>query len=83
MTHINHPSYNTDIGPGAEETIAQAIRTSVRENRTVSLDYSEALEEILVRDCDGTSNTEHTYWGTEDDGSEWQITLTGSGSSSD
>lgn len=77
-TVINHPSYKNDMGPGAEETVARAIRESVRENRTVKLDYSESIAEILDRDCDGTSESEHTYWGTrdeEDGGGEWQITL--------
>lgn len=78
---INHPSYSNDMGPSAEEIVSRAIRESVHENRTVYLDYCEYVVEILIRDCDGSSESEHIYWGTEGlpdggDGGEWQIALT-------
>lgn len=75
MSAINHPSYSNNIGPGAEELVSRAIRDSVHYDRTVSLDYSECFAEILMRDCDDVCESEHVYWGTEEDGGEWQIRL--------
>lgn len=55
--------------------IEQAITESIAENRTVSLDHSDVLAADLALECDGESDSEHVYWGTDEDGGEWQIRL--------
>ena len=71
---IDHPSFRTDIGC-TEDDVRRAIRTSVQETRTVELPYSDGAAEILAHECDGESDSEHTYWGTDENDAEWQVRL--------
>lgn len=69
----NHIQYTGAV----QETIAHAIRESVREQRIVHLIYSDRIAELLRRESEGETDTGDTLeiWGVTIDGDKWRIHL--------
>lgn len=63
----------------SQTIIAQAIRQSIRETRTVALTVTNSEWDDLFAECedyadenDGTRDV----WGADDDGNEWRLCVT-------
>ncbi len=57
----------------------QAIKRSISHNETVTLDYDISLALDLSAACDDNVETASVveYWGTDDNGNEWRVHLSG------
>jgi hypothetical protein len=68
------------------ETVANAIDESIHHNETTELDCRhvvgdyDSLESELLPECEGdcyeSQHDQHTFWGTDCDGHDWQVRLT-------
>lgn len=60
----------------AKTRVAQAIETSVREDRIVHLAQIEDATDLLA-ECEDHAEVDgiHQYWGTTEDGHEWRVHL--------
>lgn len=59
----------------ASNDVQNAIDTSVWENRTVTVEATDAHQEQLLIECEGVADEDdgRHYWGVNSEGSEWSI----------
>lgn len=61
-------------------TAQHLIARSISHTEIAHADYSADLADELSVECDDSSEASETvieYWGTDDDGNEWRVHLSG------
>lgn len=63
----------------ANENVARAIETSIRENRTVEMRREETTAAALEEACEDFDHNDElgqiTYWGADEDGDKWRVAI--------